>query len=368
MQKKEIIFMEKTWKLVVTIVGAVGLAIVGGVLLLQYGFGIQVFQASAYGGTQVIRVDETGRQVETASFVCTGGQTQSLDINAHSVDSPTTALTEAHNIYRECGSYGSLGTYTQGTAITALQTGSCYEFLFGVDATAGNRYDNAYGPVIKIPKLPCVMTSNIPLFPDEVEGSITGTFYNSNHDASAETLVASTPVIVYVKLYGADKEYYGNPYIGEAGYMGLDWAKIKQLGFTYVKGLQNGNHRPEYPNTVCIQLNTTYHNEPKWVKAKLQDGSVVEMRRVSAPTIHSVSAGHKDYCYEGPILSGTAIELQIKVDPKSTASTDDDVLKYYASSWWADTDTGVVNWGAEDNDGNAIGASDPISVTLDWTA
>jgi hypothetical protein len=61
------------------------------------------------------------------------------------------------------------------------------------------------------------------------------------------------------------------------------------------------------------------------------------------------------------------MELQLKYDTKAGYVAHDDVLKLYASSWFSDTDTGVLSWGPEDNDGAAIGASDPDSVALDFT-
>lgn len=352
----------KSWKffamLLVVIVGG----LTATVLILSY---MGVVNLSGFAGTTTVIVDESGQQVITSSVACTGGETQSADINTHDADSPTTALTEAHNIYRGCGSLGSLGTYTQGTALTNLETGKCYEILFGVDATASSLYDNNYGPVVQIPKLPCRMEKNLPVFQDEEEGSLTAVWYNANHDASSETLVIDTPVIVYLKWYGADKEYYGNPFIGEPAYLRDDWDQIKQPGLTYVKGKQIGYHRPLFPNTLCLALNTTDHREPFWVKAQLQDGSVVEMNRVGAPVIHSATTGCKDYCYEAPIISGTFVEFKVKLDPKAEA-LNDDTASLYASSFFTNTDTGIVSWGAEDNDGNAVGASGPDTLALDF--
>lgn len=306
---------------------------------------------------------------------CTGGQTQSMDLNAYNLGVATTAVTEANNIYRMYtgvdGSEGSLGALTWGTAVTALQPGTDIEVVTGISGTAANLYDNSYGPRIAINNLPCTVSKNIVLFADEVEGSVTATFYNSNHDASAETIVASTPVIVSNRFYTADKEYYGNPYIGEPSYLGLDWSKIKVDGVTYIKGQTIGAHRPQYPNTYCLALNASNFNKPLSVKAQLQDGSIVEMNEVGVPTVHAATASHKDYCYEAPVLSGTYIEMIVKLNPTALSAgavADDDTASIYAGHWYMDTDSGQISWGPNDNDGNPVGASNPDTLTNDWTA
>jgi hypothetical protein len=300
---------------------------------------------------------------------CTGGQSQSMDINAYNHGTPTTAVTEANNIHREVGETGSLGAVTFGTAITTLQPGTDIEIIGGVSGTAANNYDNSYTPHVIIENLPCVVSKNLVLFEDEVEGSITATFYNSNHDASAETLVASTPTIVSLRFYTADEQWFGNPYLGEPSYLGINWNDLKVDGVTYVKGETIGSHRPQYPNILCLQLNTTTHDQPIWVKALLQDGSKVEMNAVNVPQVHTAAANDKDYCYEAPILSGTFIEMEIKINPASTVGTlVDDTASFYAGHRFMHTDTGVISWGVEDNDGAAVGASNPDTLTLDWTA
>ena len=301
---------------------------------------------------------------------CVGGESQSLDLNAADIDKPTTSLTEANNIHRLCGSMLSLGAWTEGTALTGLNTGECYEVITGISGTAASCYDNSYGPFMRINNLPCVMSRNIPLFQDEVEGSVVAAFYNSNHDAAYEVLTASTPKIFYMRFYTAEKEYYGNPYIGEPGYTRIDFNAIKAgvPGVQFIKGSTISGHRPEYPNMVCLQLNSTGMNAPKWIKAQLQDGSVVEMNRVSIPKVHSAAAAHADYCYEAPLITGDYIEFQVKYDPTATPNTDDDVASLYAASWYGHTDTGEILWGVEDNDGAAIGASNPDTLAIDFTA
>jgi hypothetical protein len=89
---------------------------------------------------------------------------------------------------------------------------------------------------------------------------------------------------------------------------------------------------------------------------------------VPTPTIHSAAAGNKDYCYEAPVISDTMVEFQVNLDPKAVVATDDDTVSLYAGTFFMNTDTGEVSWGVEDNDGNAVAASDPDTLTSDMTA
>ena len=61
--------------------------------------------------------------------------------------------------------------------------------------------------------------------------------------------------------------------------------------------------------------------------------------------------------------------IEMRLDPKADVSgADDGVMKFYASSWWVHTETGAVSWGPEEDNDAAIGASDPDSIALDFTA
>lgn len=306
----------------------------------------------------------------TVKEKCDTGETQSLDLNAFALGAPGTALTENNNIIRKVGGAEAPSTYTEGTAVTGLEAGGSYEVIVGAGTTD---YDNAYGPYIQISNLPCVMSESLVLFNDEIETSVTGTFYNKDGNAAYQALTASTPVTVSVEFYTADKEYFGNPYIGEVDYIDaineVGWSTIKKDRITYNKGSAIGSHSPEYPNIVCVTLNASNHNEPLWVKALLPNGLRVEMDKVAEPGVHSDTSGDNDWCYEAPVLSVDASEIEIRLDPKAdVAGADDGTLSIYAASWWVHTETGEVSWGVEDNDENAIGASDPDTVTLDFTA
>ena len=264
------------------------------------------------GGTtapQIITSDGTP-VVAAPSTACSGGNTQSLDINAYDVESSGTALTEAHNVYYEDGLWAP-STWTQGTAITGIETGKDYLFAVGPSSTASEEYDNAYGPQFKINNLPCVMSRKIALFQDEVEGSLTATFLNHYGNAAAESVVAGQGITVYAEWYSGSKEYFGNPWLGVA-FMStpyitdVDWTSIKNVdGIEFIKATANGNHRPEYPNTMCVQYNTTTWDDVDWVKVTLQNGQTVEMNQVSTPLLYSATAGTRVKCFEAPVITDT---------------------------------------------------------------
>jgi hypothetical protein len=302
---------------------------------------------------------------------CDTGETQSLDLNSFALGAPSTALTEANNIIREFGTSSAPTAFTEGTAATGLEAGSTMEVIYGAGTTD---YDNAYGPHLKISNLPCVMVETVVLFNDELEGSVSGTFYNKDGNAAAQTLTASTPVTVSFLFSTADKEYFGNPYIGEVDYLAAinteGWSNIKKSGLTYLKGsAKSDGHSPEYPNIACIALNASNHNEPLWAEALLPTGSRVRLDRIEEPGVHSDTSGDNDYCYEAPVLSVSETEIFIRLDPKADVTgADDGTLSYYASSWWVHSESGDIEWGVEDNDDAAIGASNPDTVTADFTA
>jgi len=356
-------------------VGGMEGAIAGGIIAI---IAMLAFYFVMGGGTTpqiIVGEDGGGQQIVTApSTACTGGNTQSLDINAYDVDSPGSALTEGHNVYYEEGSWAAT-TWTQGTAITGLETGKNYLFAVGPSSTASEEYDNAYGPYFKIANLPCVMTRSIALFQDELEGSLTATFLNHYGDTEAESVVAGQDVTVYAEWYAGSNEYYGNPWIGVAFMsnpyiIDINWNSIKNVdGIEFIKGDIVGNHRPEYPNTICVQYNTTTWDDIDWVKVTLQNGQTVEMNQVSTPLLYSATAGTRAKCFEAPVITDTVAKFAFRLDPDdSTAATTDDITAYlYAGSWGMNTDTGEILWGPEDNDGNALGASNPDSLSFDFT-
>lgn len=351
-----------------------GLAKITAVALIVVFLGIAVFAGPGILNTLGSFGSDSGFSI-SGTFdpeeKCDTGETQSLDLDAFALGAPGTALTESNNIVREVGGTSAPSTYTEGTALTGYEAGSDIEVIVGAGSTD---YDNAYGPHATIYNLPCVMKESLVLFNDELEGSLVGTFYNKDGNAAYQALTASTPVTVSVEMTTADKEYFGNPYIGEVDYIAaineISWSAIKKDGITYNKGASKSDgHSPEYPNVVCLTLNDTNHNEPLWVKAVLPNGLRVEMDPISTPRILSGTSGDKDYCYEAPVLSVDTTVIEMRLDPTAdVAGADDGTLSYYASSWWVHSETGEVEWGPEDNDKNAIGASDPDTVTLDFTS
>lgn len=322
--------------------------------------------------TLVGGVDEDTGEV-IASCKCTGGDTQSFDPNAYNMETGA-ALTEASNVYYLSGSPAPL-LWTQGTAITGLDTCEDYEFAIGPDTTVGDQYDVSYGPWFIVEDLPCVKTINLPLFADELEGSLTAVFLDEYGQPDEASPVAGTDLTVGIQWYAGSKEYYGNPWIGQPDYLDVDWNSMTSIkGINFKKGTSansiNGN-RPKYPNIICFDYNVTTWDDIDWVYANLQDGSREKMNQVSTPRTHTVdSTGDSVKCFEAPVITSDAVTFDVRLDPDDTtaATTDDITASLYAGSWGLHTDDLSVIWGVEDNDGNNLGASDEDTLDLDFTA
>lgn len=263
---------------------------------------------------------------------CDSTTTPNLTINAYDLENKGTAVTEATNSYREKGTT-TWKTFTAGTGFdaSALKT---YEVVMGV--TTSNRIDNAYGKYFEY-IVPCSETPSIEreVANDEVEGSLTATFYNADGDASAETFSAGETQTVSVKLKAGTDEYYGNPFID---------ANV---------------------NRLVIGLNSTEWDAPEQVY--LSDGT--ELKRTEVPTIQTLSSGIIYYAYELPAISDKEMRVYLDLNADDSTAPVTDMTGYiYAGSYYINSETGNVEFGVEDDEDNAVGASDPDTVTLDFTA
>lgn len=264
---------------------------------------------------------------------CDSTTTPDIDPNCIDIENLNTAFTEGTNVYRRVGDT-AWTTFTQGTAITGLIVGERYEMLFGV--TTSDMTDNAYGPHIITDPVPCV--ENVPfadtrLYDDSIETALTATFYDENHDASEQAVGANDYANVYLKWEAGSEDYFGNPYLPDST-----------------------------PNVLCLDLNTTEFDEPDWV---MVDG--VEMKKVGTPSRHAASTGDIAYCYEAPIITDAGVEFKVRLDTDDTVDPAGDSTAYlYAANWYINTDTNNVEYGVEDDQGNAVGtdASDSLSINV----
>lgn len=277
------------------------------------------------------QVDENGDGVVD---VCAGDITPKLTVNGYDIDNVGTAITE-NFAYRKVGSV-SWTTGTLGTAIDNLELGKSYEIVTGIDKDNG--IDNPYGEKFTY-EVKCkeVDTVDKGLYNDEVEASLSATFYNADGDASAESFSAGESQVVSIKFKAGNDEVFGNPNI-------------------------------DNPNVLVLKLNSTEHDVPNSVY--LSDGT--ELARISVPLRYDIegltASGFSTYAYEAPAITDKTTEIMLDLNADdSNAPSVDGTAYLYAGTYFIDNDGNVAN-GVEDEDGADIGTSDPDSVTIDLTA
>jgi hypothetical protein len=266
--------------------------------------------------------------------VCDSQTTPDLLLRAYDRENVGSAIAET-GVYRLVGTK-TWTTFTSGTEITGLEVGKEYEFLMGVTTADAEQIDNAYGKTFKY-TVPCKEDTTIEeeMANDELEGSLTATFYNKDDNAGAQTFLAGETHSVELRFKAGVDEVYGNPYL-------------------------SGN-----PNVLCLDLNTTTFDKPEAVSIK----GGADLKSAGTPQRHSAVAGKVAYCYEAPVIGDkeVTIEIEMKADD-STAPAVDDTAYLYAGGYYIDAKTGNVASGVEDEEGTAVGTSDPDAVTIDVTA
>lgn len=286
-----------------------------------------VFGVFSTGGEGIQPTDDEGNLLP----LCSSEVTPDLDIDAFDSENPGTAVTEATNLYRKVGNT-AWTTWTQGTAITNLEPYAEYEFVMGI--TTSDMTDNAYGEFFTH-KIKCQESEviNKAVYNDEIETSLSATFYNSDNNAAAETFTAGQEKHVKIKLIAGSDEFFGNPTLDNAG-------------------------------VIVLKLNSSEWDTPNSVKV---DG--VEMKRVSVPQRYDGQAAtYTEFAYELPAIGEDEvwIDLYLNADD-SNAPSIDGTAYLYAGGYYI-TDDAEVAIGVEDEDGNAVGTDAPDTVTLDFTA
>ncbi len=262
---------------------------------------------------------------------CLSTTSPTLTIKAYDKETGT-ALTEATNLYRLVGDR-VWTSFTAGTGF-AIDAGDEIEYVMGISTT--DFTDNAYGSYVKSYTVPCKETPSVQeeMVNDEVETSLTATFYNADSDAAAETFLAGQTQDVSVKLQAGVKEYFGNPYEG-------------------------GNS-----NVIVLNLNTTEWDTPE----KVSIGGV-ELSKVSVPQRHSAVAGMISYAYELPVITDTQIEVTFKLNADDTTAPATDMTAHiYAGNNFYNADTQVIEFGVENEEGVAVGTDASDTVVFDFTA
>lgn len=261
---------------------------------------------------------------------CSSETTPNLSIKAYDKETGT-ALTEATNLYRIKGQK-TWSTFTAGTGF-AVDAGETLEIVMGI--TTSDFTDNAYGQKFEY-TVPCKETPSIEKeeVNDEIETSLSATFYNADGDAGAETFVAGQTQDVSIKLQAGVDEYFGNPYV-------------------------SGN-----PNVLVLALNTSEWDRPEKVSV-----NGVEMKSVSVPQRHAAVASMVMYAYELPVISDSQVEVVLKLNADdTTAPATDMTASIYAGGYYYNADTQEIEVGVENEEGTAVGTDAADTVTLDFTA
>lgn len=262
---------------------------------------------------------------------CDSTTTPNLTIRAYDKETGT-ALTEATNLYRIKGSK-TWSTFTAGTGFAA-DVGEDLEVVMGI--TTSDFTDNAYGQKFEL-TVPCKET---PVFEyemanDEIETSLTATFYNNDGDAAAETFVAGQVQDVSIKLQAGVDEFFGNPYLSANS------------------------------NVLCLALNSTEWDTPQ--KVSIKNGA--ELMAVSTPKRQAAASGLINYCYELPVVSEDQVEIVLKLDADdTTAPATDMTASMYAANYFYNSDKQEIEFGVENEEGSAVGTDAADTVTLDFTA
>lgn len=279
-------------------------------------------------GQSVVGNQDDGKTITN----CDSQTTPNLTINAYDLENPGTALTEATNLYRIKGQT-TWKTFTAGTGFS-VGVGETLEIVMGISTS--DFTDNAYGDYFEY-TVPCEETPTIEkgMYNDEVETSLTSTFYNADGDASAETFSAGESQVVSIKMKAGTDEVFGNPLI-------------------------SGN-----PNVIVLGLNSTEWDQPNQVY--LEGGQ--ELSSVEVPGRLSSVAGIKFYAYEIPVITDKEVRVYLDLNADDSTAPATDMTGYiYAGNWFINGDTANVDSGVETDEDAAVGTDAADSVTLDFTA
>lgn len=270
---------------------------------------------------------------------CGSDTTPDLLINGFNALSPGTAITE-ESIYRKKDTT-SWTRFVTGTEIQGLEAGATYEFVLGINAT--DFVDNAYGPTFEY-TVKCQEDETIEkgMYNDEIETSLTATFYNADDNAAAESFSAGQTQTVSIKLQAGTREMFGNPYLQNE-----------------VEG--------EYPNVLVLSLNATSMDKPE--KVYLADGT--ELMEISVPQRANTDISNTDateYAYELPVITDQQMRVYMNLNADDTNAPGNDGTAYiYPANHFVNALTGSLSSGIQTEENNAVATDASDSVALDFT-
>ena len=298
---------------------------------------------AAIGGTGTTTTIPQGIQCESTV-------TPDITITAYDVDNPTSAVTDAYNLYRKIPN-GVWTSWTLGTEITNLEIGATYEFFIPGSTTTSDIVAKAFGKYFTWTAL-CQEDISMKIYVanDELYGSVTGTFVNADDNpTTAEVFSAGQTQTIRLRWISGKDEYFGNPYLN-----------------TYPL-TDNTNWRRQYPDALCLKLNSTAWEVPQDVY--LSDGT--KLNRISSPTISNADGAttHTMYCYESPVIGDMQTDIYLRLEADGTyAPSVDDTAYLYCGNTFINSKTGEMQWGVENNlAAYTCGNGDAPTITLDWT-
>jgi hypothetical protein len=287
------------------------------------------------GGKTFFSADDSGSGTSTAldgtKIICGGDVTPDLLIRAIDKENPNTAIA-GNFIYRQKGTT-AWTTGTLGTELTGLIVGAEYEFVAGINTTTETDmpYGEKFNYVVK-----CVEddTIEIEMYNDEIETSLSATFYNKDANAQAQTFTAGDEYVVSLRLKAGSDEVFGNPFLSN-------------------------------PNVLVLKLNKSEWEVPNSVY--LADGT--ELKRASTPLRYDQQAsGFTEYAYELPAILDKEVSIFLGLVADDTNAPSVDGTAYiYAGGYFVEK-SGSISIGVEDENGNAVATDAPDSVALDFTA
>lgn len=267
---------------------------------------------------------------------CSSETTPDVLINAFDVDNQGTAIVDV-GVYRKVGTV-TWNRFFTGTEIQGLEPNTKYEVALGVNATATPILDRAYGPTFELTtKCKEDDTVEYMMYNDEIETSITGTFYNDDDNAAAESFSAGDIKTVSVVWKAGKDEYFGNPGI-------------------------------ELPNVLVLQMNKSQAETPVEVWYKTTEGAEVTLDRISLPQVYAnQTALFTEWAYEAPSVGDRDVEIFMELESDPTNALNQDGTAFlFPGNYYIDDDGDVAS-GVEDEDGNPTAVSNADPVTLDFT-
>jgi hypothetical protein len=270
---------------------------------------------------------------------CLSTTVASVNLRAFDEYSPGTANTEGY-LYRAVGSSGIWTAGTLGTAVTTLVPQTAYEYAVGLSLS--DFTGNALGPrgTFTTKCSSAVDIMDIGVTADEDASGLTSTFYNGNHDASAQAITTSETKTVYLNYIAGNNEVFGNKFADTM-----------------------------FSNTLVLLLSTGNYSAPEAVWINTGIGAGQDLPKISCPSTVTGSATATNYCYAAPWIDEKGTEIAVKLVAKATNPTGDETAYLMGCGRYLDSKDNLIKNGCETDAGAAVGIAfaSAESTTVDMS-